>query len=75
MIAVSLLPITSGGGDGKIDKVASLIERSPEILEKIKRVFVKKKEETSDVEEIAEDIVNAAEVLEEELEKEAADKE
>ena len=67
---VNLLPITAGGGgDDKIDKITSLIERSPDILEKIKRVFVKKKEDTSDVEEIAEDIVNAAEALEEEIEK------
>lgn len=67
---VSLLPITAGGGgEDKIDKITSFIERSPDILEKIKGVFVKKKAESSDVEEIAEDIVNAAEALEVEIEK------
>ncbi len=62
---VNLLPITSGGGEDKIDKITSLIERSPDIIEKIKSIFVKKKEDTSDVEEIAEDIITAAEAIEE----------
>lgn len=69
---VELLPITAGGGDNKIDKITSFIERSPEILEKIKGVFIKKKTDTSDVEEIAEDIVNAAEALEKTIEEEKA---
>ena len=43
---VDFLPIAGGnsGGDS-IDKVANLVERTPDILEKIKAVFTKKKTE------------------------------
>ena len=39
---VDLITIANPGGDS-VDKIASLIDRSPEILEKIKAVFEKKK--------------------------------
>lgn len=43
---VQLLPITTPAQVGTVDKVTSLIERSPDILERIRRVFAsdKKKE-------------------------------
>ena len=41
---VDFLPATANGGDS-IDKVANLVERTPDIIEKIKAVFSKKKPE------------------------------
>lgn len=38
---VDFLSVTNGGGDS-IDKVANLVERTPDIIEKIKAVFDKK---------------------------------
>ena len=38
---VDCLSVSAGGGDS-IDKVANLVERTPDILEKIKAVFEKK---------------------------------
>lgn len=61
---VELLPIASNGGNATIDKVTSLIERSPEIIEKLKGVFVKKKADEDEVEKIAEDVVSAVEEAE-----------
>ncbi|MBQ7377573.1 MAG: sporulation protein YtfJ [Clostridia bacterium] len=45
-----LLPITSGGDGSTVDKVAALIERSPDILQRLKDVLIKdkKKEETAE---------------------------
>ena len=56
---VSVLPITASSDIGTVDKVASLIERSPDILQKLKDVFTKgKKEEKTEAEEpIEEDVV------------------
>jgi sporulation protein YtfJ len=43
---VDFLPVGGGNGGGdSIDKVANLVERTPDILEKIKAVFSKKKPE------------------------------
>ena len=70
---VELLPIASSGGNATVDKITSLIERSPDIIEKLKGVFVKKKPETNDVEQIAEDVVQAVEEAEEAAEAIAAD--
>ena len=43
---VDFLPVGKGSGGGdSIDKVANLVERTPDILEKIKAVFSKKKTE------------------------------
>ena len=41
---VELITIANPGGDS-VDKIASLVERTPDILEKIKAVFQKKKTE------------------------------
>lgn len=46
---VEVLPIVSEGADS-VEKITSLIERSPEILERIKNVFTKKKNEESSAE-------------------------
>ncbi len=66
---VDLLPITAGGGDDKIDKITSFIERSPDILEKIKGVFAKKKVEPTEAEQIAADIVAAVDAAEDETDE------
>ncbi len=42
---VELLPITTAQNADTVDKIAALIERSPEILENIKKVFKKEKKE------------------------------
>lgn len=42
---VELLPITTAQNVDTVDKIAALIERSPEILENIKKVFKKEKKE------------------------------
>lgn len=44
---VEVLPIVSEGADS-VEKVTSLIERSPEILERLKNVFIKKKDEVTE---------------------------
>lgn len=41
---IDLIPITDAKSVGTIDKVTDLIERSPEILKRLKDVFVQKKE-------------------------------
>ena len=41
---VDFLSVSAGGGDS-IDKVANLVERTPDIIEKIKGIFDKKKSE------------------------------
>lgn len=46
---VDFLSVNAGGGDS-IDKVANLVERTPDILEKIKLVFAKKKTEEKEKE-------------------------
>ncbi len=63
---VQLLPIGAGGnapagGGDKIDKITSFIERSPDIMEKIKSVFMKKKPEQTEADAIATDVVTAIE--------------
>lgn len=50
---VSFLPVGGNGGNGggdSIDKIANLVERTPDILEKIKAVFQKKNPEESKAE-------------------------
>ena len=42
---VDLIPITSPQNVDKVDKIAALIERSPDILQRLKDVLAKKKEE------------------------------
>lgn len=63
--AIQLLPITGPGQAGTVDtvdKVTSFIERSPDLLERIKRVFTSdKKKDKAETEDIAEE--TAAEVL------------
>ena len=44
--AVELLNVSNPTGNDTIDQISSLIERSPEIIEKFKAVFSKKKEDT-----------------------------
>lgn len=46
---VDFLSVNAGGGDS-IDKVANLVERTPDILEKIKAIFDKKKTEEKEKE-------------------------
>lgn len=58
---VEMMPITGGGTDDTVNKITSLIERSPDILEKIKGVFVKKKPAITEEEAIVNDVVNAME--------------
>lgn len=49
---VSMLPINAAAKNDTVDKVTSFIERSPELLEKFKKVFAsekkKKKDDASD---------------------------
>lgn len=49
---VSMLPINAAAKNDTVDKVTSFIERSPELLEKFKKVFTsekkKKKDDASD---------------------------
>ena len=50
---VDFLPVAGNGGSGggdSIDKIASLVERTPDILEKIKAVFQKKNPEENKAE-------------------------
>ena len=50
---VTFLPVGGSGGNGggdPIDKIANLVERTPDILEKIKAVFQKKNPEESKAE-------------------------
>ena len=50
---VTFLPVGGNGGNGggdPIDKIANLVERTPDILEKIKAVFQKKNPEESKAE-------------------------
>ena len=58
---IQLLPITApsqGGTVDTVDKVTSFIERSPELLERIKRVFTSDKK--SQKKEAAEDVAKEA---------------
>ena len=41
--SVDILPITQNTSNDSVEKITSLIERSPEILQRIKNVFVKNK--------------------------------
>ena len=45
---LEILPVTSPTDGDTIDKVSALIERSPDILARIKNVFVRKKEEPTE---------------------------
>lgn len=40
---VEILPITQNTSNDSVEKITSLIERSPEILQRIKNVFIKNK--------------------------------
>ena len=51
---IDLIPIAAPQGSDTVDKVASLIERSPEILQRLKDVFVAKKKEKEAVTEAPE---------------------
>lgn len=42
---IDLVPITDAKTEGTLDKVTTLIERSPEILKRLKDVFFEEKEE------------------------------
>lgn len=61
---IQLLPISGasqGGAVDTVDKVTAFIERSPDLLERIKRVFVSdKKKKKEAVEELAEEVAEAA---------------
>ncbi len=62
---VELIPLTPSpaAASSSVDRIASLIERSPEILEKAKSVFSKKKKENeSDGDEILESAEDAEEL-------------
>ena len=48
---IDLIPVTDAKSVGTIDKVTDLIERSPEILKRLKEVFAQKKENKEPVEE------------------------
>ena len=41
---IDLIPITDAKTEGTLDKVTTLIERSPEILKRLKNVFFEEKE-------------------------------
>ena len=41
--SVDILPVTQNTSNDSVEKITSLIERSPEILQRIKNVFVKNK--------------------------------
>lgn len=64
---VQLMPISNPTQTDTVDKVTSFIERSPELLEKIKKVFVseKKKKNTKKAVVADEETVEAVEVTEE----------
>ncbi len=63
---VRLLPITSAAQVGTVDKVTALIERSPEILAKIKYVLSSKKEKKA-----ADDEADSADTQETDTKSEA----
>ena len=46
--ATEILPVTGYEESGSVDKIASLIERSPEILTRLRDVFTKKKEKKTE---------------------------
>lgn len=48
--SVELLPVNAPAAADPIDKVSALLDRSPEILEKIKAIFSKKKKDNNDSE-------------------------
>ncbi len=50
-----ILPITGYEENGSVDKITSLIERSPEILERLKGVFSRKKKSGPDTEKSSDD--------------------
>ncbi len=58
---IQLLPITgpanSAGAVDTVDKVTAFIERSPDILERIKRVFSSDKKKKKEAEDPAEEII------------------
>ena len=46
MLSVNSAPVSGGGSDrDPIGQIADLVERSPEIIEKIKGIFSKKKDQ------------------------------
>ncbi len=51
--AVEILPVTGYEETGSVDKITSLIERSPEILTRLKNVFTKKSDKKDAGEEIS----------------------
>ncbi len=62
---VSMLPINTTPTEGTVDKVTSFIERSPELLEKFKKIFVsekkKKKKAAGEAPTIEEDAIDPEE--------------
>ncbi len=52
---VQLLPITNPSETDTIDKITAFIERSPELLEKLKQVFASKKKDKKETTENAVD--------------------
>ncbi len=52
---VEMLPITGYEESSSVDKITSLIERSPEILTRLRDVFVKKKSATNEADIQVED--------------------
>ena len=49
--SAEILPITGYDEGGSVDKIASLIERSPDILARLRDVFTKKKKDAKDQQE------------------------
>lgn len=47
---VEMLPVTASTATDPLDKISSILDRSPDILEKIKAIFSKKKKEAKGAE-------------------------
>ena len=63
---VDLMPIANHSNEGTIDKVTSIIERSPDILERLKKVFVSDKKKCKENKGENQDTKIKTEIVEEE---------
>lgn len=57
---VEMLPLGGSGAPDKFERIADLVEKTPDLLSRIKAVFSKKKKSDDEIEEVVETVAEAA---------------
>ncbi len=57
---VELFPVEGGGSPSTIDRIADIVERAPDIINRVKEVFAKNADDGEDVDDVARVAAEAA---------------